>query len=200
MRQRGALVVGASGWAALVVALVFGGPPGAAAPPAVREGASPRPRLSGRDTVQSVLVANTTAEAVQVRSVDQGVLQPVQHQENIEIGPGFQSGCTEFPVPAGKRLVIEYVSGHSAISAPYVLAQVAVSTVVGGTQVAHLLPTFRTGVDGNGRDVFVAGQSTRLYADPDSSVLVCGSREGASPEPTVFVFLGFSGHLTDVNP
>jgi hypothetical protein len=100
-----------------------------------------------------------------------------------------------FEVPAGKRLVIEHVSGHLITDGG--AHWVSVSTTAGGTFTAHLFPLTNAGLAGNGIDtVFPFAQETRLYADPGSTVFASFSTRAFDPE--VFRYLAISGYLVDV--
>lgn len=77
------------------------------------------------------------------------------------------AGQNSFKVPAGHRLVIEFVSGHCGSSE----STVFLSTTVRGTTVAHNFVPVRTVNDSEGS----FSQSTRIFADPGTNVLLSGN-------------------------
>jgi hypothetical protein len=177
---KGALAVGASGWVALVAAPILAGAAGVAAPPAGREATGPQPRLAARD---------------------QPARQPVHHGVFLSIPSVSETGCATFPVPAGKRLVIEYVSARADVPPSHALVNVLIITTVGGEDVPHLAPVLKQGSSSLGNDIYIAGQTMRLYADPDSTAHLCATRDGPLPRPAISgVAVGFSGYLEDVAP
>jgi hypothetical protein len=105
------------------------------------------------------------------------------------------AGPFSFEVPAGKRLVIEHVSGHLITDAGAHWVQV--STTAGGTFTTHLFPVTSAGLAGNGVDtVFPFAQETRLYADPGSTVF--WSYATQAPDVDISRYLAISGYLVDV--
>jgi hypothetical protein len=153
-------------------------------------GASPLP-VTG-----TVNVGNLGDNPLPVRDVDNPVRQPVQFT-----GQCSQTGrlfCLMFSyqVPAGKRLVIEYVSISANAPAGQVVAW-GISTNVGGRQVAHFLPN--TSPAAEFFEPFAQmGVPVQLYADPDpdNPVLMIAARNGEGASVT---FRGsFSGYLVNV--
>src|SRR5215470_3595655 len=92
-------------------------------------------------------------------------------------------GCSGVPfafqVPDGvqgnpQRLVIEYVSGNcTALPSLEGGLSVSLLTVAGGQQVGHAFA-----VVSNGSNTLTFGQRTKIYADPDSQVLLEGNLQG----------------------
>lgn len=82
-----------------------------------------------------------------------------------------------FTVPADKRLVIEYVSGGSCITANdsadlgYTVS-FAVDTIVGDVKARHEVPFHYVGAAWGYGKSYQAGQTVRLYADPGTQVTV----------------------------
>src|SRR5262245_22615287 len=62
----------------------------------------------------AVVVANPTNKPVLVRQVDSGAVQPFTFSDTMGFAPDKEFGTTftypRYTVPAGKRLVIEYIS------------------------------------------------------------------------------------------
>jgi hypothetical protein len=124
--------------------------------------------MVAQDAVQ---IVNTPQAPAPTRQSDLAAFQPVQRTGNV---PAGVSEVALYTVPAGKRLVIEYVEG-----------EVGWKTTVGGVTVAYF-PTAPAGAE---------GQLIRIYADPGTRVFAvrrATSRLGTYP-------LGrFSGYLVDV--
>jgi hypothetical protein len=118
-----------------------------------------------------VRIVNTPQAPVPTRQTDLPAFQPVQRTGNV---PGGVREVALYTVPAGKRLVIEYVEG-----------EVGWQTTVGGVTVAYF-PSAPAGAE---------GQMIRIYADPGTRVFAvrrATSRMGTQP-------LGrFSGYLVDL--
>jgi hypothetical protein len=98
---------------------------------------------------------------------------PVIEQKNPAFQP-FQTElapkspfCGEIDVPAGRRLVIEFVSGAFEETQR---RTVTVVTTVGGEAVRHFikLPEFNPDIE-----TIEGGQAVRLYADPSTRVRAC---------------------------
>jgi hypothetical protein len=109
------------------------------------------------------------------------------------------NGCTvHYPVPAGKRLVIEYVS-HLALSLPpEAFSSMRVESVVGGVEVEHQLPPTAVATVRNVAFVAGTGQAVRLYADPETFVALKGVHlNGLTAKDASFTFT-FSGYLLAV--
>jgi len=159
----------------------------------------------------SVLIDNTVADPVRVRSVNDAI-QPVQASASCSANPGVL-GCAPadfYTVPAGKRLVIEYVS-MSTCTLIGGSAQLSITTTVGGGSATHFVNTAPPAT-GPGTTAFACnfpgassttavGQQVRLYADAGTIVFVEGDRAnnsiGQISGVESFAF-SISGYLVDV--
>ena len=112
-----------------------------------------------------VTVVNTTAQPVPVRDVDNPARQPFQTSTssptNAFNAQGF--GLTLITVPAGKRLVIEFVS---ATCSPTGAGGVVPNPLRVTTQVDHWFAL----QPGNQIGLAVGTHLTSLYADPGTKV------------------------------
>jgi hypothetical protein len=101
-------------------------------------------------------------------------LQPVQ----FELEPGTFPGdaTAEFTVPAGKRLVIDYVAASPASNNTFPNLDLSLSTTVGGTPIAYTL--FQ-----NKNDTSVVNAVTHIYADPGTVVEAFLGSSAASTSP-----------------
>ena len=118
-------------------------------------------------------------------------------QEAGEASQPFQvhlDGPETFTVPAGKRLVIEYVAAYYVV--PTTPNQqpnhwIAINTKIGSATVDHFVLTYRTYVNAT-ETVYNAGQIVRLYADPGTQV------SATFPDLAAGATLRLSGHFVNV--
>jgi hypothetical protein len=101
----------------------------------------------------------------------------------------YNSGANVYHVPAGKILVIEYVSFKTVYNTPGTYALV---TTVKGVTVGHYFsPNSFIGVgNATGGDWFL-GTTVRIYADPGTDVTISTYASAASGDGA------FSGYLID---
>ena len=138
----------------------------------------------------SVGISNTTANPVLVRNVNDAVSQIFQKQMQINMAQGEFGKSASFFVPAGKRLVIEYVSAAGFDDGDQHL-RFEVDTNVNGEGASHFLVTERQG----GHPFFRVSQQMRVYADPATHVQVVVLRP-TSTTPAVAV-MTISGYYVD---
>jgi hypothetical protein len=150
----------------------------------------------------SVFVNNPATDPVRVRSVNDGI-QPVQAHASCTTNA---LGCLPniYTVPAGKRLVIEYVSAEACLL-PGVAALFSISTSVGGQYVTHYLPgtppanspgSVQFGCNASPSSFVTAGAQVRIYADAGTTI-----QGEAARNPVTGVInadLAISGYLIDV--
>jgi hypothetical protein len=119
----------------------------------------------------------------------------------IPTGPTFQIqlavdlretfvGTNSFTVPSGKRLVIEYVSASGVVPSG---SSLIYSVTTGSVQ--HWIPVTQQAADSY-QVLFIAGQQTRLYAEPGTTVIVGVLRAGIGG--TASANISISGSLVDV--
>ena len=119
-------------------------------------------------------------------------LAPFSQRLDIVLGSGFGNGT--FTVPAGTRLVIDYISADIACAVGgSVLFDVA--TYLNGAEVESHLPVFPNGVV-LGQQVFSVSATTHIYADPLSTVTIAilGPSTGSGGS-----IVGVYGHLVPAN-
>ena len=119
-------------------------------------------------------------------------LAPFSQRLDVTVNGGFGNGT--FTVPAGARLVIDYISAD--VGSPVgtnVLFDVA--TYLNGAEVESHLPVSPNGVI-LGQQVYSVSAMTHIYADPLSTVtialLISGTGNGGA-------IVGVYGHLVPVN-
>jgi hypothetical protein len=141
--------------------------------------------------VASVLIANTAANPVPVRDVDNGQ-QPVIVQGAFGIGTGqFNGSGSLLTVPAGKRLVIETVSIFFGIPQGQFLEQLALGA---GFHSFQLTPP-RKGTS-TGTDYYGGTFAFRTYFDPGAKVTVSAVRSANSGSTIINVTM--SGYYINV--
>lgn len=142
----------------------------------------------------TVNVGNTMANPLPVHIVDNPARQPFTETLVTPNKPSFT-------VPAGKRLVIEFVSGDGFITSGQKFLntslQCTVATSIGVADVLHAFTPTLMGTQNTGTglfDIFSISQQTRLYVEPGGKVSIFMNNTAG------VAGLGFtvSGHLVDV--
>jgi hypothetical protein len=140
-----------------------------------------------------VVVVNTPAEVIPV-SINEP--EPFQAAANVTQLSGANAGVLTFPtVPAGKRLVIEYVTASGQVPPGQFVELLNVSTTSGNGAVTHNLLVFAQPPAGNGDTVARAAQQVKLYANDGTSVKVIFRR--SSPAGVAFFGATISGYLVN---
>ena len=119
-------------------------------------------------------------------------LAPFSQRLDITLSSGFGSGT--FTVPAGTRLVIDYISADIGCAVGgNVLFDVA--TYLNGAEVEAHLPVFPNGIV-LGQQVYSVSATTHIYADPNTVVTIAllGPSSGSGGS-----IVGVYGHLVPVN-
>jgi hypothetical protein len=117
----------------------------------------------------NLTVAKTTTSPVQVRDVGNPTRHAFQTSLCAHVGSGCAPEPTSFAVPAGQRLVLEYVSGTCGIGSTIQFFIPTLLMTVGGVttfQPLHAVPVL--GPQPGSR--FDISQQMRAYADPGTSV------------------------------
>ncbi|MGB7069026.1 MAG: hypothetical protein WBD22_05985 [Pyrinomonadaceae bacterium] len=145
--------------------------------------------LSGTPTVQ---VGNSAAGPLLTRDVDRPTAQPFQAQAELNLDDGQNHIDVQIPVPAGKLLVIEFISLNG--SAPpddqiYVnlLTRVAPDPLYRGHYIQYEKQDFGS------FNHYTANQMVRIYADPPSVTV----RFSHFPATAVSFNVNISGYLVD---
>jgi hypothetical protein len=125
-----------------------------------------------------------------IRDVDNPARSPYQEVVRVVIPNGAVSGQVVLPgIPAGKQLVIEYVSA----SGYFALGQSAYLQVgIVDSAIRHFVPLlqrFNTGV----RTRIIGGQETRIYIEAGKKPSISVIRDGTTGDAIVDV--GISGYF-----
>jgi hypothetical protein len=121
---------------------------------------------------------------------------PFQASVEISLPAGTEGQNGFVNVPAGKRLIIEYVSGQAFLPAGQTaLFSVIVSLQGQPTGTWHYLESTVVGPFGS-QDCFQCGRLVRLYADAGTVVMLRTDRN--APTGGGLSRMTLSGHLVDV--
>lgn len=118
---------------------------------------------------KSTEIVNDASQPVPVYQVTDK--QPFQWGDTVDFDPTQLGGSVSFTVPAGMRLVIEYVSGNAGIDIGDLVA-FSVWTTVNGVFTKHEIAPTAVGPAGGFAKGYIANQSLVLYADPETVVTV----------------------------
>jgi hypothetical protein len=151
----------------------------------------------------TVTVATSTPTPLLVRDVDNPARQAYQDIQIAYINGGEAVVQGAFrQVPAGKQLVIEFISVTALVPSTQILEQVNVN--VRNSHTGDQLPNYQIDVNGKGQDpfalpasdLFVGSKQVRMYADPGSIPTFHALRNVRDGVATVEVDI--SGYLVDL--
>jgi hypothetical protein len=126
-----------------------------------------------------------------VRDVDTFSRQPFHRR--IQIPLVGSQGTIE--VPAGKRLVLEYASIDVTVEQQCRVAFMTIDTSVGGAVANHVVPISSHTTIGT-RNVDLAGQLIKIYADPGTTASINFAFSGDNCEP--MGLMAVSGYFENV--
>jgi hypothetical protein len=128
---------------------------------------------------------------------------PFQRGFFIQVPSGTMSASQSFQVPAGKRLVLEFVAGNTRLS-DWEYVRLTLWTIAGGESVGHEIAptTYRRAFEGSDPPVnpdLVIGfsQLVKIYADPGSSVSLSFLRTENREAGSAALTASLSGYLVD---
>jgi hypothetical protein len=145
-------------------------------------------------TAACVLATSASAVTLPKAAVTEGFddYAPFSQRLDITMSNGFGNGT--FTVPAGVRLVIDYISADVGYSVGgNVLFDVA--TYLNGAEVESHLPVIPNGVI-LGQQVWSLSSPTRIYADANSTVTIALLGSGTGSGGSI---VGIYGHYVPVN-
>ena len=147
--------------------------------------------IVGRVLALALIVAMATA----VRADAASGVDPFETSLNASMAPGTEGLNLSFTVPAGKTLVIEYVSGNCFVPAGQTCVLSLLTEVNGATTGTQFnMQTDNVGAFGGGNVLWRAGQQVLLYADGGKVVTLRADRNSATGSATLIV-MSLSGHL-----
>ena len=150
-----------------------------------------------RSVDKDVVVTNTAANPALVRNVDEGSRQPFQRPFALQLAATEDSGEATYAVPAGKRWVIEYASMRASLF-PDQTVFVNIVTTVAGQDAFHPVLVADQGMYG-ALHLQGAAQQMRVYADPGTTVRVQFAREPSGGlKGDVAFSMTLSGYRVDV--
>ena len=129
------------------------------------QGGSTRPVVVTNTADSPVQVGNTPNSPLSVRGIDNPAWQPFQRELAV-------LGLFGFPVitvPAGKRLVIEFVSMSAVAPASCLAPVLEIITTAGSGRAYHRI-AIPDSVSVGQRTFYVGSKLVRLYADPGTEI------------------------------
>jgi hypothetical protein len=148
------------------------------------------PWIKQKAAVPVVLVALMLAWSAISRSVQAAEFNtPFQREFGMRLDPGQIGGEDHVTIPAGKTLVVEFVSAFTELPAGEQPIRLAIESGFGA--VVELLSNFAA--SGRARDVFITSQQIRLYAR--GQITIGFNRDVTTGEAAVFGHV--IGYLVD---
>jgi hypothetical protein len=139
----------------------------------------------------AVQVSNPESSAVAVRDVDFG-RHPFSQSADFSFPDGAITRSTPITTPSGKRLVIEYVSGHFSVPTGQNITKIALGATLDQQFANHFVARVPLGDSGLGSEFFGASQHMRVYAD---GLFINVQRSGSAGTAAGTVTV--SGYLVD---
>lgn len=167
--------------------------------PNVNVANTPTVTLSGTPTVSlsgtpSVNVANTSTSPVPVQDVRTATSQPFFHHNFFTFSTQFGNDSADaYTVPAGKRLVIEYVSASGKAGH----GEVFISWAIHLGPTVHYLTPILAGSGNDGFDYFSASAPVRGYLDAGSQLFFDVERCQFCTTANASASYTVSGYLVD---
>jgi len=151
--------------------------------------------LTGSGTVASPL---GVASPLMVRDLDNPARQPAQATATCSPSANDPRFCatTVYTVPAGKRLVIEFVAMRARGIPVGTAARLEIITIAGGQEAIFDFP-FSAPVPESFGEGNIA-QVVRIYADAGTRVLTAGFRSGESNDFNSNFTFSISGYLVNI--
>jgi|KBSMisStandDraft_5_1062788.scaffolds.fasta_scaffold55539_3 hypothetical protein len=132
---------------------------------------------AGGTGTSNVVVTNSPAQPVPVKEQNNPAFQPFQWQQGVSMLGVNSSYSFTIPVPAGKRLVIEQISGYFAGNSNGTIPRMSVGTHLNGALSAMWIPLTNVGADSAGGGAqFNGASSLKMYADGGTNITVWVSK------------------------
>lgn len=148
------------------------------------------------DISGTVRVTNPSSDPVLVRDINNPALEPFHTTILADADDGSAVGREHLSIPTGKLLVVENVSAVVSLPIGQKVIRLGVKTEIPHMGlVEHFIPSQFQGTQTADRDIFIAGQPMRLYADPQLNVAF----ERDSFDGHASAQFAISGYLVDSN-
>jgi len=180
---------GAIGLCLAVAAVLVAIPVGVRAAGSLVTIASPNGTHKAQVDANGRLAVALEGTAVKVTSPD----DPGRHAFQKSVTAPFAQG-TNVVVPAGKRLVIQFVSALYTMPIGDEALDLWITTNVNGVQATHVFPAL-PGVNNAAQRFSVISEQTRVYADAGTQVQLSPHKTGQSVNGTAIVTI--TGYLMD---
>ena len=131
---------------------------------------------AGGTGTSNVVVTNSPAQPVPVKEQNNPAFQPFQFQQGFSLLGGNASLSVNFPVPAGKRLVVEQISGYFVGNSNGTVPRMQVQTHVNGLLSALWIPLTYVGSDSFTGVAYMGAQQIRMYADGGTNLVVTATK------------------------
>jgi hypothetical protein len=137
-----------------------------------------------------------------IHDIDNAARQPVVFQATVDFNAGSNDSgagrAVAFTVPAGKRLVIETISGQIFVPTGQQVT-ITVGAQVGGSEAFYFLPfDSKLANDPPNNDTYIGTFSVRIYADAGNSVFLDVHRSSSQGDAQ-FGIVTFSGYLVNLH-
>jgi hypothetical protein len=132
-------------------------------------------------------VAQTQSYSSPMRDVDNPARQPVNLQEGITVLPNHRGGSTSviYTVPAGKRLIIDYIGAYSSVFNGETALLIEVSAYdPNGSPTSYAIAPLTNGApyaDHNDVHPVIASQQVSMFANPGDQIVVQCVTDGGAP-------------------
>lgn len=151
--------------------------------------------LTGTPTVQ---VGNAANAPVLVRDVDNPARHPYTSQVFLSWTPGNNVASADFSaVPAGKRLVLEYVAAEGSIPQGQQFFMLIQSPAVNGF-VYPLVVTKQASFAFGPTDIYTTSQPVRIYIEPGTTFRALANRNDTTGGAGTDIIVSVTGYLVDV--
>jgi hypothetical protein len=150
-------------------------------------GATPR---AVAEAVKGTVVGKTAANQESATGADNPARQPFQQELFTS---SFNTILPVYTVPAGRRLVVDFVSSEAVVPRGQIVNGVFVCVQATDSRVCHVIGSTSHGPLG-GLDVFIASQQMELFVGPGQELFVNAASDATSGD----AFVSFTGHLVNL--
>jgi hypothetical protein len=140
----------------------------------------------------AVQITNAESAPVAVRDVD-FARQPFHQSAEFSFPDGAITRTTSITIPAGKRLVIEYVSGLLVVPTGQNITKITLGVTLDQQFANHFVARTPVGDSGFDNELFSVSQQMRVYADGLFINIQRGSATGTASGTVTL-----SGYLVDI--